>query len=250
VFSSADAYDRFMGRYSRQLSPPLADLAGVVEGTRVLDVGCGSGVLTAELLRRRARVTAIDPSPVFVEAVRTRHPGVDARVSGAEKLPFENSAFDAAIAQLVVHFMADPRAGLQEMARVVRPGGVVAACVWDHETGRSPVSEFTRLAESFDHALGGREPRAGSRPGELVRLFREAGLEDVEETTLPSRIEHATFDEWWEPFTLGVGPLGARVAGLAPERQAALREHCRRELGPGPIVVDARAWTACGRRAT
>ena len=142
----ADAYDRYMGRYSRQLSAQMADLAGVRPGDRVLDVGCGPGALTAELVTRLGpdAVAAVDPSEPFVAAARQRHPGVDVRRASAEQLPFVDDSFDVAIAQLVVHFMADPVAGLAEMARVTRPDGVVAACVWDHASEQGPLSHFWR----------------------------------------------------------------------------------------------------------
>src|SRR5687768_9158867 len=148
---AADAYDQFMGRYSRLLSPQLADLAGVQHGQRVLDVGCGPGALTAELVARLgpAAVSAVDPSEPFVAAARARHPGVDVSQASAEDLPFPDGGFDAALAQLVVHFMTDPVAGLTEMARVTRRDGVVVACVWDHAGGLGPLGLFWRAA----HAL-------------------------------------------------------------------------------------------------
>src|SRR5688500_12580682 len=120
-----------MGRYSVPLAPQLADLAKVSAGQRVLDVGCGPGALTAELVTRLGpdAVSAVDPSEPFVAAARERHPGVNVQRAAVEELPFEDRAFDAALAQLVVHFMANPVAGLREMARVTRPDGVVAACV-------------------------------------------------------------------------------------------------------------------------
>src|SRR4051812_7694122 len=139
---AADKYDRLMGHYSSQLAGPLADLAGVRAGQRVLDVGCGPGALTAELVKRVGpdAVAAVDPSPPFVAANRERHPGVAVAQATAEDLPFDDDGFDAALAQLVVHFMADPVAGLREMARVTRPGGAVVASVWDHADKRSPVA--------------------------------------------------------------------------------------------------------------
>src|SRR5918992_5708725 len=132
--AGAQAYDRFMGRYSVPLAPKLADFAGVDAGQRVLDVGCGPGALTTELVGRvgPAFVAAVDPTEGFVEAARERHPGVDVRVARAEQLPYADDTFDAALAQLVVHFIADPVAGLRDMGRVTREDGVVAACVWDH----------------------------------------------------------------------------------------------------------------------
>src|SRR6187551_1578775 len=147
---AAEAYDRFMGRYSVLLAPQLADLGGVRPGQRVLDVGCGPGSLTGELVRRVGgdAVAAVDPSEPFVAAAKARHPAVDVRRASAEHLPFEDGVFDAALAQLVVHFMADPVAGLREMARVTRPGGIAAACVWDHGGGRGPLSPFWRAARA------------------------------------------------------------------------------------------------------
>src|SRR5215212_8556596 len=131
---AAESYDRFMGRYSIQLSAQLADYAGVAAGQRVLDVGSGPGALTAELVQRLGarNVAAVDPSEPFVAAARARHPGVDVRLATAESLPHRDAVFDAALAQLVVHFMADPVAGLHEMRRVTRSPGTVAACVWDY----------------------------------------------------------------------------------------------------------------------
>jgi ubiquinone/menaquinone biosynthesis C-methylase UbiE len=159
---SPDAYARFMGRYSEQLAAAFADLAGVGPGQQALDVGCGPGVLTAELVRRLGpeAVTAIDPSETFVAAVRARWPEADVRLGTAEELPFTDGAFDVALAQLVVHFMADPVAGLREMARVTRPGGTVAASVWDHAGGRSPLTLFWEVARDLDLAAGRPRGRA------------------------------------------------------------------------------------------
>jgi SAM-dependent methyltransferase len=244
----ADAYDRFMGRYSMLLSPQLADLAGIAAGQRVLDVGCGPGALTAELVARvgPAAVSAVDPSESFVEAARARNPGVDVQQSPAEQLPFEDEAFDAALAQLVVHFMSDPAAGLAEMRRVTRPSGVVVACVWDHGTGRGPLSPFWDGARELDPHLTDESRLVGSHEGDLAQLFEAAGLRDVEETTLSVDVEHPTFEEWWEPFTLGVGPAGAYVARRNAQRQAELREHLRAALPDAPFTLTARAWTARG----
>src|SRR5439155_7202545 len=246
---AADAYDRFMGRYSRQLSPQLADFAGIRPGQRVLDVGCGPGALTAELVARLGpmAVSAVDPSAPFVAAARLRNPGVDVEQAAGEDLPFPGGAFDAALAQLVVHFMSDPDAGLSEMRRVTRLGGVVAACVWDHGGGRGPLSPFWRAARELDADVVDESQLAGSREGHLVELFQTAGLQEVEETELLASVEHASFDEWWEPFGYGVGPAGVYVATLSPEARAALRDQCRRLLPAGPFVPSAVAWAVRGR---
>jgi SAM-dependent methyltransferase len=245
---AADAYDRFMGRYSVPLGPQLADLAGVAAGQRVLDVGCGPGALTTELVRRlgTAGVSAVDPSAPFVAAARERHPGVDVQVAAAEQLPFGDGTYDASLAQLVVHFMADPVAGLREMARVTREGGVVAACVWDHGSGRGPLSLFWEAARELDPGVRDESQLAGAREGALSELFAAAGLREVEESALSVDVEHRSFEEWWEPFTLGVGPAGAHVAGLDAKGQAELRDRCREKLPAPPFVLPARAWAARG----
>jgi SAM-dependent methyltransferase len=244
----ADAYDRFMGRYSSPLAPQFADVAGVAAGQRVLDVGCGPGALTTELVARLgpAAVTAADPSESFVAAVQKRHPGVGVRRAAAEQLPFGDRVFDAALAQLVVHFMADPVVGLREMARVTRTDGVVAACVWDHAGGQGPLSLFWEAARELDHEVEDESQLAGAREGHLTQLFQAAGLREIEESALSVSVEHPSFEDWWEPFTFGVGPAGSYVAGLNPRRLARLRELCREMLPPPPFLLTARAWAARG----
>jgi len=245
---AADSYDRFMGRYSVPLAPQLADLAGIEAGQRAIDVGCGPGALTTELVRRLGadNVAAVDPSEPFVAAAKERHPGVDVRLATAEQLPFGDDEFDAALAQLVVHFMADAVGGLREMARVTRPDGVVAASVWDLAGGRAPISLFWEAAREEDANAIDESELAGAREGHLTELFEAAGLRVVEETTHSVDVEHPTFEEWWEPFTLGVGPAGAHVASLDADDQAELRERCRKCLPEPPFVVTARAWATRG----
>jgi SAM-dependent methyltransferase len=246
---AAGAYDRFMGRYAIPLAPQLADLADVSAGQRVLDVGCGPGALTNELVERvgARNVFAIDPSESFVGAVEARYPGVSVQRGSAEQLPFPEDAFDAALAQLVVHFMKDPVAGLREMARVTRHGGLVAASVWDHAGGRGPLRDFWAAARTIDPEVEDESERAGTREGHLAELFHEAGLREVESTALTLQQSHPTFEDWWQPFERGVGPAGAFVAGLDRVQRDDLRSECRRRLSDGPIVVSAVAWAARGR---
>jgi SAM-dependent methyltransferase len=245
---AADAYDRFMGRYSVPLAPKFTDFAGVAPGQRVVDVGCGPGALTGELVGRLGptSVAAVDPSENFVAAAQERHPRVSVRRAAAEQLPFGDQEFDAALAQLVVHFMTDPVAGLHEMARVTRKHGVVAACVWDHAGGGGPLSQFWEAAHELDDDLEDESLLAGAREGHLGELFEAAGLHRVEESALTVAVRHPTFEDWWEPFTLGVGPAGAFAAGLDAKRQALLRQLCRENLPEAPFVLSARAWAARG----
>jgi SAM-dependent methyltransferase len=237
-----------MGRYSVPLAPQFADFAAVAVGQRVLDVGCGPGALTTELVTRvgPAAVSAVDPSEPFVAAAQERHPEVSVQRAAAEQLPFEDQAFDAALAQLVVHFMANPVAGLREMARVTRKHGVVAACVWDHAGGQGPLSLFWEAARQLDPDVEDESQLAGAREGHLAQLLQAAGLHGVEESALSVSLEHPTFEGWWEPFVLGVGPAGGYAAGLDAKGQAELRELCRELLPAAPFVLTARAWAARG----
>lgn len=246
---AADAYDAFMGRWSRQLSAGLADLAEVEPGAHVLDVGCGTGALTADLVRRvgAAHVSAVDPSASFVAAIADRYPGVDVHEGSAAELPFADATFDRAIAQLVVHFMPDPVAGIREMARVTKPAGFVAACVWDYAGDRGPLGVFWEAARALDPDAPGESDLPGTRAGQLHAIFTDAGLTDIVDTELTARIDHADVAEWWAPFTKGAGPAGAYVASLTPDDRARLEAECRRRLGDGPVIVEAVAFATRGR---
>lgn len=250
----ADAYHQFMGRFSEPLAERFAGWLELAPGQRVLDVGCGPGALTAVLARRtgaegRSGVSAIDPSESFVVAVRGRLPGIDARKGSAEAVPFPDAAFDCAAAQLVVQLMADPAAGIAEMARVTRPGGIVAATVWDFAGETAPVSAFWRAAREVDASPPrGTEQAGGSREC-LTGLLRAAkGLAEVESTVLSVSLEFGSFEEWWHPFTLGVGPPGAYLASLDSGSGARLKEACARQFPQGPFTLTVRAWAARGRR--
>ena len=238
-------YDKFMGRYSRLLAPQLADFASVAGGQRVIDAGSGPGALTEVLVERLGpgAVVAADPSAPFIAALRERLPGVEAVQAPAEELPFAGDAFDAALAQLAVHFMKDAVAGLREMARVTRPGGVIAASVWDLAGDRTPLSVLWRAAREIDPDVHDESGLAGAREGALAELFRQAGLTQVESTEHEVPFKPATFEEWWDPFELGVGPAGKYVTSLDEESRAAVRERARELL---PDARPAVAWVARG----
>jgi SAM-dependent methyltransferase len=247
----ADAYQRYMGRYSRPLAEQFVDLVGVRRGDRVLDVGCGPGVLTAPLVERcgAENVAAVDPSPSFAAAARDRFPGVDVRRTGAESLPFEDAGFDATLAQLVVQFMSDPVAGLREMGRVTRPGGTVSASVWDNAGTSGPLQLFWSAAEEVDPEAHDEGRQAGSREGHLAELAEEAGLKVVQSTSLTVSVQFPDFEAWWSPYLLGVGPAGSYVASLGPELRQQVEESCRRRLPDGPFEHGGTAWVVVAEAA-
>ena len=245
----ADAYGRFIGRYSEPLAVEFARRLELRAGRSAVDVGCGPGAMTARLVDALGpgAVAAVDPSVSFVQAARSRFPGVDVHHGSAEHLPFDDDAFDCAVAQLVVHFMADPVAGLGEMGRVTRPGGVVAACVWDHASGSGPLAQFWRAVTTLDPGADDESGYAGTREGHLGELMAQAGLGQVVSSSLTVRVRFETFQDWWEPYTLGVGPAGAYVGRLDPAGRDALRAECARLVPQAPFDASARAWTAIGR---
>jgi SAM-dependent methyltransferase len=248
---SGDEYDRYMGRYSLQLAPAFADVAGVEAGHAVLDVGCGPGALTAELVRRLGpeRVAAVEPSEPFVEACRCRHPEVDVRRARAEKLPHPDDRFDAAAAQLVLHFVDDPGAAAGEMRRVVRPGGVVAGCVWDQSGGMRMLRLFWDAARELDPDAPDEAQRRFGRDGEIAELFDEAGLRDVRCGALDIEAGYADFEDFWNGFLTATGPAGSYLGSADADRRGRLREALSARLGSpeGPFTLPARAWYATGR---
>jgi SAM-dependent methyltransferase len=251
---AAEAYDRHVGRYSRELARGLMAAAGVAPPARALDVGCGPGALTTELaaLLGAEQVAAADPSAPFVEACRRRLPGVRVELASAEALPFDDRAFDVALAQLVVNFMTDPPAGAAEMRRVTRPGGTVAAAVWDYAGEMTLLRAFWDAAVAIDPSAASLD-EGRSMPfcdaDELAGLWRAAGLGDVSVSPVVVAAGYDGFEDLWAPLERGVGPSGAFAAALEPAQRAALRDELRRRLGAGedPFRLTARAWIAVGR---
>ena len=245
----AEQYDRFMGRYAPTLAIALADAAGVEPGMRVLDVGCGPGGLTGELVTRvgAANVAAIDPAAQFSEACRARNPGADVRVGMAEELPWRDGEFDVALSSLVLGFMQEPEQGIREMTRVTRPGGIVAACMWDiAEGGMTMLRLFWSAVREIAPDVEGEQTRAGTSRGDIDSRFVRAGLGNVLGGALSARAEYADFEDFWEPFTFAIGPSGQFLRSLPDEDQATVRETCRTALPDGPFSLDARAWYARG----
>lgn len=240
-----DAYTRYMGRYAEPLAEVFATFAGIGSGDKVLDVGCGPGALTAHLLSFGAEATAIDPSPPFIEAIRTHFPKIDVRLGTAEELPYEADTFDAALAQLVVHFMSNPVVGIRQMARVTKPDGVIAACVWDGPTGA--LAPFWDAVHAIDPAVTDEALLSGARRGHLAELFEAVDLRDVEEGAISISVVHPTFEQWWEPYTFGVGPAGEHYQRLDDDGRRRLESVARERLGSGPFTVTATAWAARAR---
>lgn len=249
---TGDAYDRYMGRYSVRLAPVLIEFAGIEPGARVLDVGCGPGALTRALadLLGADHVAAVDPSQSLLDVCAERVPGADVRLGPAETLPWAADSFDAALSQLVVNFMSDADAGAAEMRRVVRPGGTVASCTWDYRDGMTMLRTFFDAANALDPDAPdeGRTMRFQGAD-DLRGLWEAAGLEAVETGPLTVEAAYADFDDFWEPFTLGVGPGGQYCSSLSDDARRNLREECRRRLGDpaGPFTLTARAWAVRAR---
>jgi SAM-dependent methyltransferase len=234
-----DEYDNFMGRYSTVLAPLFADFAGVEAGARTLDVGAGTGALTATLLARGASVAAVDPSPEFVAVLRERFPDIEVEEAPAESLPYGAGVFDVALAQLVVAFMSDAPAAIAEMVRVARR---VAVCMW----GIEEVDMFraTDRAAAVVGGSGGGVPRRYRTPQELHDLLAPHG--EVESTELDVTAGYENFDEFWQAMDRGVGPAGKWLESLDSGQREQAHAELFRELGSpeGPFELKARAFAA------
>ena len=256
MFSEADAYERFMGRWSRPLAPPFLKFAGVQDGDRVLDVGSGTGSVALAVLQEApaGRVVGIDPSPAYVAHARAHVGGGRATFEegDAQRLRFPDGSFDAALALLVLNFVPDRPAAAREMARVTRPGGVVAAAVWDYGDGMEMIRVFWDEAVARDPAAGPKDERHMPlcRKGELAELWKAQGLRDVREEPLVVPLRFSSFEDYWSPFLAGQGPAGAYVAALPEGPRRELEQRLRRRLlgagGDRPITLTARAWAVRG----
>ncbi|HYZ77064.1 MAG TPA: methyltransferase domain-containing protein [Gaiellaceae bacterium] len=249
---AGDSYDRFMGRYSRELAPRFVAFAGLEPGMRALDVGCGSGLLTAALADRlgATNVAAADPSESLLAACADRVPGADVRQAPAERLPWPDESFDAVLSQLVLNFVSDADAAVAEMCRVAVPGGIVASCTWDYGGGMQMLRAFWDAAVELDPLAPDESGMRYRSADELAALWERHGLDDVGTAPLDVEVGYDNFDDYWEPFTLGVGPAGTYCASLEAEQREALRESCFRRLGSpaGPFALTARAFAVRGAR--
>lgn len=248
MFNVSDAaYDNFMGRFSIPLAPVFADFAGIAPGQRVLDVGAGTGALTAELLRRGAIPVAADPSPPFVATLRRRFPTVEVQESPAEDLPWPDESFDAALAQLVITFMRNASAGVEEMRRVVRPGGVVAVCMWDRD-GMEMLGAVNRTQRALDPSRPTPEQLTKYRTPEEIQPLLGDG---AELELLEVDASYTGFDELWDSIAGGAGPAGEWAKSLDAGQRREARAELFRQVGEpeGPFTLRGRAWGARVRRA-
>ena len=247
----ADAYDRYMGRYSRRLAPLLTEFAGVRPGHHVLDVGCGPGALATELAATVGvrLVAAADPSPGFARACAERVPGADVRTAASEELPWPDGTFDAVLSQLVVSFVKDTDTAVREMRRVSVPGGTVASCSWDYAGQMEMLRTFWDAALTLDPAAPDEARELFySDPDSLRELWQRAGLQGIETAALVVEVKYDDFDDYWQPFLTGTGPAGQYCVSLDHRRQEALRDQCLRSLGAptGAFTLSARAWAVRG----
>jgi SAM-dependent methyltransferase len=251
---ASDGYERRIGRYGATLADGLIGIAGVRAGQRVLDVGAGSGALTAPLARRlgATHVRAIDPDAEALSALRERLPRVEARVGRAEELPYADGEFDATLAQLVVGLVDDAPRAAREMRRVTRAGGVVATCVWDFAEGMTVLRAFWDAARAVAPDAAGEHDQAQthrySTPGELDELWRAAGLISITSGALVATARYRDFDDLWEPLAIPDGAPGVFLATLDRERRMRIRDGLHERLGRprGGFDLDARAWYVRG----
>lgn len=256
MWAGAEAYDQLMGRWSRYLAPLFIEFAGVHDGDRVLDLGCGTGALTDTLLERtqRSEVLGLDPSAAYIELARQRltNPRVSLAVGDAQQLPYPDAAFDSCLSLLVLNFIPDASRALAEMRRVTRPGGRIAAAVWDYGEGMEMLRIMWDAAVSLDPSAEPRHERnmPYCRKGELASLWNEGQLQQVEESSLSIPLAFSSFEDYWVPFLTGVGPSGSYVSSLPAGRKRALRDQLRQTLVGGeanqPFTLQSRAWAVRG----
>lgn len=256
MFSASAGYENFMGRWSRRLAPAYVEFAGVRNGDRVLDVGTGTGALASALEASTAstEVTGIDPSENFIAYANknARSGRMRFEVGDAQALQFKDASFDQTMALLVMNFIPDHKKAAVEMRRVTRPRGIVSACVWDYDAGMEMLRFFWDEVVADDPAMAAKDERNMklSRQGQLLDLWREVGLINVQEKPLVIEQHFASFEDYWGPFLKGAGPGGAYVVSLAAEHRLQLEARMRKRLlgdrKDGAFTLRARAWCVRG----
>jgi SAM-dependent methyltransferase len=257
MFSLGDAYELYMGRWSRLLAPAFVGFAAVRDGDRVLDVGTGIGALATAVnaAMKTSETVGVDPSAGFIDHAKKAavSPRLRFEVGDAQALPYPDAAFDHAMSMLVINFIPDHEKALREMRRVTRAGGAVSACVWDYADGMESLRIFWDEAVALEPAAAPKHERNMklTRQGELGALWRKTGLIEVREERLTIEQAFSSFDDYWGPFLKGTGPGGAYVVSLGDERRKALEARLRQRLlgggkADGPFALHARAWCVRG----
>jgi ubiquinone/menaquinone biosynthesis C-methylase UbiE len=256
MFSMSAGYERFMGRWSRQMAPAYIAFAGVKQGDRVLDVGTGTGSLASALEATLSSVelVGIDPSEGFITYARknAKSGRVRFEVGDAQSLPFKDSSFDQTMALLVMNFIPDHTKAIDEMRRVTRAQGVVSACVWDYNAGMEMLRFFWDEVVALEPAMAPKDERNMklSRQGQLAELWKKTGFVAVQERPLVIEQAYTSFNDYWEPFLKGAGPGGAYVVSLTDENRRQLETRIRKRLlgnrEDGSFVLKAQAWCVRG----
>jgi ubiquinone/menaquinone biosynthesis C-methylase UbiE len=256
MFEVAEAYERYMGRWSRQLAPLFVEFVGVRKGESVLDAGCGTGSLSATLARvtGAAKIVGIDPAKGFVENARTHvaDPRVTFEPGDAQEPPYSDGSFDRCMALLIVSFIPDAPKAAKEMRRVTKRGGTVATAMWDGSRANELNGCMWNAAIAIDPTVKRPAERreAYNSAESLSYLWKGAGLTDIEVTDLTMPCQFSSFDDYWLPLTGGQGPSGAYLARLSEDHRAALRERLRQNLfgnrPDGPFSLRAKAWAVKG----
>ncbi len=257
MFGNAEAYERFMGRWSRLVAPVLVDFSRVPESGSVLDVGSGTGALALAIASRRpgSQVLGIDPSQEYVAYANNRNPfpgRVRFETGDAQALRFPDAAFGASLSLLVFNFIPDSTKALGEVRRVTRPGGQISAAVWDYGAGMGMLRAFWDAAVSIDSNAQRLDEKHMPlcRAGELFQAWTQGGLEQVHEQPLDFTMRFESFADYWQPFLLGQGPAGAYVRTLDRKQKEALRAELRRRLplpaDDAPFTLPARVWAVRG----
>lgn len=257
MFADAEAYERFMGRWSRLVAPLLVDFVALPKTGHVLDVGSGTGSLSFAISERQTglRVLGIDPSKEYIAYANHKNPFVGRatfQVGDAQNLQFSAHTFDAAVSLLVLNFIPDPAKALRELRRVTKPGGPISAAVWDYGDGMRMLRLFWDAAARLDPQAEKLDEKRMPlcRSGELSTLWKQAGLRDVLESPVTISLNFQSFSDYWDPFLLGQGPAGSYVRRLNPAKQQALRNELLRRLPltseTAPFSLPARVWAVRG----
>lgn len=250
-WEAGDAYERYVGRWSRRLAVPFLDGLGVADGLDWLDVGCGTGALTEAIIDTRApaSIVGVEPSAGFLETAAERLGGRAELLQGsADALPLADSSVDVVVFGLVLNFVPDAQSAIAEAVRVVRPGGVIAATVWDYGDGMQFLRIFWDVAAELDRAAAAHDEAVRfplCDPETLRQEFAAAGLTGVAVRAVEIPTVFADVDDYWRPFLGGQGPAPGYVAGLEPAARERLRDHLIGHLpirDDGTIALTARAW--------